>query len=218
MVLWGVQAWKLDLEYRVWCANWGLFVKYIALALFQPSWCLPDNADEFHVWALSFWSLYLLNNSVLIIADNADDEHIATAMISKLTDDRWWSAQWPRGESCQRWSSEDDRSQLDDQFMLVWNDQRMPQTFAAGHLIISRMYVDQSSDSFFWWSFHAFAHGTVSVVVKTRVQWRSYFQNIFFCISLWHTMWYHSNKLIKTQTSSFYACRLLSWFFLGWSF
>ena len=51
---------------------------------------------------------------------------------------------------------------------------------------------------FFWWSFHVFAHGTVSVVVKTRVQWRSYFQNIFFCISLWHTMWYHSNKLIKT--------------------
>ena len=155
MVLWGVQAWKLDLEYCVGCANWGLFVKYIALALFQPSCCLPDNADEFHVWALSFWSLYLLNNSVLIIADNADDEHIATVMMLKLTDDRWWSpmilkladdgwwsAQWPRGESCQRWSSEDDRSQLDDQFMLVWNDQRMPQTFAAGHLIISRMYVE----------------------------------------------------------------------------
>ena len=118
MVLWGVQAWKLDLEYCVGCANWGLFVKYIALALFQPSCCLPDNADEFHVWALSFWSLYLLNNSVLIIADNADDEHIATVMMLKLTDDRWWSpmilkladdgwwsAQWPRGESCQRWSS-----------------------------------------------------------------------------------------------------------------
>ena len=34
--------------------------------------------------------------------------------------------------------------------MVVRNDQRMPQTFAAGHLIISRMYVDQSSDSFFW--------------------------------------------------------------------
>ena len=44
---------------------------------------------------------------------------------------------------------QDDRSQLDDQFMPVWNDQRMPQTFAAGHLIISRTYVDQSSDSFF---------------------------------------------------------------------
>ena len=118
MVLWGVQAWRLDLEYCVGCANWALFVKHIALALFQLSWCLPNNADEFHVWALSFWSLYLLNNSVLIIADNADDEHIATVMMLKLTDDRWWSpmilkladdgwwsAQWPRGESCQRWSS-----------------------------------------------------------------------------------------------------------------
>ena len=37
---------------------------------------------------------------------------------------------------------QDDRSQLDDQFMVVRNDQRMPQTFAAGHLIISRTYVD----------------------------------------------------------------------------
>ena len=42
-----------------------------------------------------------------------------------------------------------DRSQSDDQFMVVRNDQRMPQTFAAGHLIISRTYVDQSSVSFF---------------------------------------------------------------------
>ena len=222
MVWRGVQAWKLDLEYCVWCANWALFVKYIALALFQPSCCLPDNADEFHVWALSFWSLYLLNNSVLIIADNADDEHIATVLMLKLADDGWWCWSLEMIADDRRWSwnlqmmaddlhndhvenlvsadpwLQGDRSQLDDQFMVVRNDQRMPQTFAAGHLIISRMYVDQSSDSFFWWSFHAFAHGTVSVVVKTRVQWRSYFQNIFFCISLWHTMWYHSNKLIKT--------------------
>ena len=92
---------------------------------------------------------------------------------------------------------QDDRSQLDDQFMVVRNDQRMPQTFAAGHLIISRTYVDHLI-LFFGDHSMFFAHGTVSVVVKTRVQWRAYFQNIFFCISLWHTMWYHSNKLIKT--------------------
>ena len=53
---------------------------------------------------------------------------------------------------------QDDRSQWDDQFMLVWNDQRMPQTFAAGHLIISRTYVDQSSDSFFFGDHSMFLH------------------------------------------------------------
>ena len=44
---------------------------------------------------------------------------------------------------------QDDRSQSNDQLMVVRNDQRVPQTFAAGHLIISRMYVDQFSDFFF---------------------------------------------------------------------
>ena len=44
---------------------------------------------------------------------------------------------------------QDDRSQLDDQFMVVRNDQRMPQTFAAGHLIICRTYVDHLI-LFFW--------------------------------------------------------------------
>ena len=158
-------------------------------------------------WELSFWSLYLLNNSVLIIADNADDEHIATVMMLKLADDGWWCWSLQMIADDRRWSwslqmmvddlhndhvenlvsadprLQDDRSQLYDHFMLVRNDQRMPQTFAVGHLIISRTYVDHLI-IFFWWSFHVFAHNTVSVVVKTRVQWRSYFQNILLYISL----------------------------------
>ena len=141
---------------------------------------------------LCWWLLMMRTMStlrLLMILKPTDDR--GWLLMLKLADYRWWSAQWPRGESCQRWSSVARWSITVGRSVhgcAEWSSHASNICcWSFDHL----SYVCRSSDSFFWWSFHVLAHGTISVVVKTRVQWRSYFQNIFFCISLWHTMWYH---------------------------